>query len=60
MRIWDPASGAQIGQPLVGHSDVVSSAAFGRLRSGTPVIVLGSYDGTVRLWNAVAVSLPCK
>ena len=39
------------GQDLTGHADVVGALAVGALPDGTPVIVSGSYDGTVRVWR---------
>ena len=38
-------------QPLTGHTNWVTSVAVGRL-AGRDVIVSGSYDRTVRLWDA--------
>jgi WD40 repeat protein len=46
-RLWCPSS-------LRGHTGparVVSAVAAGRLLDGTPVIVSGGYDGTVRVWR---------
>jgi WD40 repeat protein len=38
-------------QVLVGHGGDVSAVAVGALPDGSPVIVSGSYDGTVRVWR---------
>jgi WD40 repeat protein len=44
------ATGAPIGQPLTGHTDFVLAVAVGQL-DGRPVIVSGSGDDTVRVWD---------
>jgi WD40 repeat protein len=40
-----------VGEPITGHTDRVSAVAVGRLPDGTPVIVSGGNDGTVRVWR---------
>ena len=47
VRIWNADTGAQIGPPLTGHTNWVSSAAFS---PDGHRIVSGSDDHTVRLW----------
>ena len=51
VRLWDPNTGAAIGDPLPGHSDGVSSVAFGTTAHGQPLLASASWDGTVRLWD---------
>ena len=46
-RIWDVASGKQIGEPLQHHGWVVAAA----LSVDESQLVTGSADGTVRLWK---------
>ena len=38
-------------QVFTGHTDVVHAVAVGALPDGTPVIVSGGADGTVRVWR---------
>ena len=59
VRVWRLADGAPVGNPLTGDDrpepsqehrrNVVSAVAVGALPDGTPVIVTGYRDGTVRV-----------
>ena len=48
-RLWDAATGKQIGEPLRGHEGAVMSAAFS---PDGKRIVTASADNTARLWDA--------
>ena len=49
IRVWDTATGQQVGEALRGHEDRVRSVAFSS--NGTR-IVSGSDDHTIRVWDA--------
>ena len=51
MRVWRLADGTPVGEPLTGHTGEVYAVAVGALPDGTPVIVSGGGDGTVRVWR---------
>ncbi|MCW8097077.1 WD40 repeat domain-containing protein [Streptomyces tauricus] len=51
VRIWDPVTGAQVGEPLTGHTGAVNAVAVFTASDGTVRLVTGSNDGTVRIWD---------
>ncbi len=48
--VWDLESGESALSPLTGHDGPVHAVAVAK-RQGRPVIVSGSGDGTVRVWD---------
>jgi hypothetical protein len=54
VRLWDPATGAAVGQPLTGHPGGVLSVAAVRLAEGRTLLASGGSDGSVRLWRLAA------
>jgi WD40 repeat protein len=56
VRLWDARTGRPRGGPLTGHTAPVIAVAVGEV-GGAPVVVSGSVDCTVRLWDAHSHSL---
>ena len=48
VRLWDVATGRQIGHPLTGHTGPVDSVAFS---PDGKTLATGYSDGIIRLWN---------
>jgi hypothetical protein len=49
--VWRLANGTPVGEPLRGHDGGVAAVAVGALADGTPVVVSGGGDETVRVWR---------
>jgi WD40 repeat protein len=49
VRVWRLADGAPLREPRGGHDGAVYAVAAGALPDGTPVIISGGQDGTVRV-----------
>jgi WD40 repeat protein len=56
VRVWDLRAGAQVGEPLTGHTGAVVAVACTEV-DGTPVAVTTGYDSTVRVWDLRAGGL---
>ena len=41
VRLWDPGTGAPVGDPLTGHTGWVTGCAFGTRRDGTLLLEIG-------------------
>ena len=51
MRLWDPATGTPVGEPLTGHTDWVVAVCAVPGPGGRTLLATGSADATVRLWD---------
>ncbi|MGW4692365.1 AAA family ATPase [Kitasatospora cineracea] len=51
LRIWDPATGAQVGGPFTGHAGGVQAVAVFSAPDGTPRLVSAGNDQVVRIWD---------
>jgi WD40 repeat protein len=50
VRVWDLTTGTPLGDPLTGHTGEVSAVAAAEV-DGRPVVISGSNDRTVRVWD---------
>ncbi|MFF5158526.1 WD40 repeat domain-containing protein [Streptomyces sp. NPDC000348] len=57
VRLWDVATGREIGDPLDGHSADVTGVAFSP--GGSTMVSWGS-DNTARVWNVEATVGPVR
>jgi len=52
VRLWDPTTGYQIGQPLTGHADSVRAVTTVPLPDGRTLIASVGKDRTVMVWSS--------
>jgi WD40 repeat protein len=53
VRVWDPITGALVGEPFTGDIGQVLSVTFCNLPDGRLLLASGNWDNTVRLWDPV-------
>jgi WD40 repeat protein len=53
VRIWDPARGEAVGDPVTMHDGAVQSIAAFAGPKGRTLLATGGADGTVRIWDPV-------
>jgi len=56
VRIWDPSTGKQIGGPLKGHTNFITSLSwepYHLQEPNRPRVASSSKDGTVRIWDVI-------
>jgi WD40 repeat protein len=51
MRLWDPATGTAVGDPLTGHTSPVGAMAAVEVPDGRTLLATASRDRSVRLWD---------
>jgi WD40 repeat protein len=51
IRCWNPLSGRQVTGPLSGHTDQVRALTCVTTADGRVLLVSGSFDGSIRLWD---------
>jgi WD40 repeat protein len=51
VRLWDPATGTPVGEPLTGHTDRVEAVCAVPVPGGRTLLATASWDETVRLWD---------
>jgi len=51
VRLWDPATGTPVGEPLTGHTGPVEAVCPVPGPGGRTLLATASWDKTVRLWD---------
>jgi WD40 repeat protein len=57
VQLWNPATGRKFGPPLTGHTGRIQSVTFTISPDGRELLVSGSDDQTVRLWDIAKGSI---
>lgn len=52
-RIWNPDTRQKIGQPLTGHTSLITAVALGSVNR-RPIALTAGWDGTARIWDLTA------
>jgi WD40 repeat protein len=50
VRLWNPATGTSIGQPMTGHDGPVTAMCAVPTVDGRTLLATGGTDATVRIW----------
>lgn len=56
VRVWDPLTGAAVGEPLTGHTGRIWNMAACRIPDGRLLLASGGDDMDVRIWDADALA----
>ncbi|HEV2370943.1 MAG TPA: WD40 repeat domain-containing protein [Streptosporangiaceae bacterium] len=51
VKLWDPLTGAPVGEPMAGHTDEVYGVDFATTPDGRLLLASAGADHTVRLWH---------